>query len=175
MERNLSQRVCSLSFLPLSLFLFSSFLFFDSSFLLFLILPSFSFQYTDGGYTSPVQKHFERVYECGTTKDQIGSLNEMTGTSLSPPLSSPLSSPLPLPLLFNLRIGDQDVWRSCFGASETIQFQRHTFGYHCLQEPQTFRQQPVSISPPLPLSSPLILLLSFSLPPPLLLSSHKKD
>eukprot|EP00026_Physarum_polycephalum_P009200 Phypoly_transcript_09314.p1 GENE.Phypoly_transcript_09314~~Phypoly_transcript_09314.p1 ORF type:complete len:428 (+),score=42.58 Phypoly_transcript_09314:61-1344(+) len=37
-------------------------------------------RYTDAGYTSPVERHFEQVYEWGTTKNQIGQLNEMTGT-----------------------------------------------------------------------------------------------
>lgn len=36
-------------------------------------------KFTDVGYTSPVQKHFDRVYECGVAKDPIGNLNEMTG------------------------------------------------------------------------------------------------
>jgi sterol carrier protein 2 len=35
-------------------------------------------KFTDSGYTSPVAKHFERTYECGSSRDPLGTMNEMT-------------------------------------------------------------------------------------------------
>lgn len=35
--------------------------------------------YTDAGYTSPVGKHFDSLFQFGASKDRIGALNDMTG------------------------------------------------------------------------------------------------
>jgi len=36
-------------------------------------------KYTDSGYTSPVARHFDYMFACGSSRDQVGRLNEMTG------------------------------------------------------------------------------------------------
>ncbi|ELR15408.1 uncharacterized protein ACA1_275820 [Acanthamoeba castellanii str. Neff] len=36
-------------------------------------------KYTDSGYTSPVARHFDYMFACGSNRQQVGRLNEMTG------------------------------------------------------------------------------------------------
>ncbi|KAL6059419.1 sterol carrier protein 2 [Balamuthia mandrillaris] len=35
-------------------------------------------KYTDSGYTSPVARHFDYMFDCGSQKEPIGKLNDMT-------------------------------------------------------------------------------------------------